>query len=53
MYAEDTSTSHASMEINELFNDIKGELALVPSWMRQNKLNLNAEKSEFILIGHR
>ena len=26
---------------------------LVSSWMRQNKLSLNAEKSEFMLIGHR
>ena len=52
MYADDTSISYASMEINELFNEIKGELDLLSSWMRQNKLSLNAEKSEFMLIGH-
>ena len=52
MYANDTSISYASMEINELFNDIKGELDLLSSWMRQNKPSLNAEKGEFILIGH-
>ena len=52
MYADDTSISYASNEINELFNEIKGELDLVSSWMRQNKLSLNAEKSEFMLIGH-
>ena len=52
MYADDTSISHASNEINEHFNEIKGELDLVSSWMRQNKLSLNAEKSEFMLIGH-
>ena len=39
MYADDTSISYASNEINELFNEIKGELDLVSSWMRQNKLN--------------
>ena len=44
MYADDTSISYASNEINELFNEIKGELDLVSSWMRQNKLSLNAEK---------
>ena len=52
MYADHTSISYASMEINELFNEIKGELDLVSSWMRQNKLSLNAEKSESMLIGH-
>ena len=52
MYVDDTSISYASNEINELFNEIKGELDLVSSWMRQNKLSLNAEKSEFMLIGH-
>ena len=50
---DDTSISYASMEINELFNEIKkGELDLVSSWMLQNKLSLNAGKSEFMLIGH-
>ena len=45
MYADDMSISYASNEINELFNEIKGELDLVSSWMRQNKLSLNAEKA--------
>ena len=52
MYADDTSISDASSEINEPFNEIKGELDLVSSWMRQNKLSLDAEKSEFMLIWH-
>ena len=52
MYADDMSISYASMDMNELFNDITDELDLVSSWMRQNKLSLNAEKSEFMLIGH-
>ena len=52
MYADDTSISYASNEINELFNEIKGKVDLVSSWLRQRKLSLNAEKSEFMLIGH-
>ena len=31
---------------------LMGKLDLVSSWMRQNKLSLNVEKSEFMLIGH-
>ena len=52
MYAGDVSISYASMEVNELFNDIKGELDLVSSWMKQHKLSLNADKNKFMLIGH-
>ena len=52
MYTDDTSISYASMDMNELFNDIMDELDLVSTWVRQNKLSLNAEKSEFMLIGH-
>ena len=52
MYADDASISYVSVEINELFKDTKDELDLVSFWMRKNKLCLNAEKSEFMLIGH-
>ena len=52
MYVDNARSSYATMEINEFFNVIKGELALVSSWMRQNKLILNAEKRKFMLIGH-
>ena len=45
MHANDTRNFNASIEINELFNDIKGELDLVSSWMRQYKLSLNGVKS--------
>ena len=45
MYADETSISYASNEINELFNEIKGELDLVSSWMRQNKLSLKLKKA--------
>ena len=52
MYVDDTSISYASMDMNEHVNDIKDEIDHVSSWMRQKKLSLIAEKSEFMLIGH-
>ena len=52
MYTDDPSISYASIDMNKLFNDINDELDLVSSWIRQSKLSLYNEKSEFTLIGH-
>ncbi len=53
MYADDTSVNIASENLNELLTDLRSELENVSTWMRINKLSLNANKSEYMVIGHK
>ena len=52
MYADDTHTTIASDDINELAQMMQEELQNISEWMRVNKLTVNPNKTEFIFIGH-
>ena len=52
MYADNTHTTIASDDINELAQMMKEELQNISEWMRVNKLSANSKKIEFMLIGH-
>ena len=53
MYADDTSATTVSENLNDLIADLKNELKNISNWLRVNKLSLNASKSEFIVVGQR
>ena len=53
MYADDTCVTIASENLNDLITDVKNELENISTWMRINKISLNASKSEFMVVGHR
>ena len=53
MYADDTCSSIASGNFTDLITDVKNELENISNWMRINKLNLNASKREFMVVGYR
>ena len=50
MYADDTSITCSSTDIASLKRYIEIQMANVAEWMRQNRLSLNANKSEFMVI---
>ena len=51
-YADDTHTTIASDDINELAQMMQEELQNISEWMRVNKLTVNPNKTEFMFIGH-
>ena len=53
MYADDTSITCSAKDIEELCNDLKTEGKNIAEWMRQNKLSLNTNKTEYMVIGHK
>ena len=53
MYADDTSVTCSAEDIDTLCDDLRTELTNISEWMRQNKLSLNANKSEFLIVGTR
>ena len=53
MYADDTSVTCSAKDIDTLCDDLRTELTNISKWMRQNKLSLNANKSEFLIVGHK
>ena len=53
MYADDTSVTCSAKDIDDLCNDLKGEIDNNAEWLLQNKLSLNTDKTEYIVIGHK
>ena len=51
MYADDTALYYASKDINELVKVINDDLINVTAWLNKNKLSLNVNKTEVILLG--
>jgi hypothetical protein len=51
LYADDTVLYIASKSISEIESKLNSDLRRVCSWMRENRLTLNAKKSKFMLIG--
>ena len=52
MYADDTSITCSFNDSASLQRNIEIEMANFAEWMRQNRLSLNAKKSEFMVIRH-
>ena len=52
LHADDTSITCSSPDSASLLRNIEIEMANVADWMRQNRLSLNANKSEFMVIRH-
>ena len=53
MYADDTTVTYSAEDIGALCDDLNEELANISVWMPSNKLTLNANKSEFLIVGHK
>ena len=51
MYADDTSVTCSAKDIYDLCNDLKAEIDNIAEWLRQNKLSLNTDKTEYMVIG--
>ena len=52
-YSDDISITCSAENFEELYNDLKTEGKNITMWMRQNKLRLNTNKTEYIIIGHK
>ena len=50
MFADDTTLSLASNNINELFTRMNEELGHISIWLKANKLSLNTDKTKYILF---
>ena len=51
MYADDTILYYASNDFSELENKVKEDLVNVKKWLDVNKLSLNINKTEYIVLG--
>ena len=53
MYEDDTGITCSAKDNEELCNDLKTGGKNIAEWMRQNKLSLNTNKTEYMVIGHK
>ena len=53
MYADDTSVICSAEGLTELCNDLKTEVSNIAEWLRLNKLSLNTDKTEYMVVGHK
>lgn len=53
MYADDTNLFFKSQDLNELEHSVNHYLVSLACWMNQNKLQLNAEKTKYIIFRSR
>ena len=53
MYADDTSVTCSAECIDELCNNLRVKVEHIAEWLRQSKLSLNTEKTEYMVIGHK
>ena len=52
MYADDTHTTIASNDVEELVRMTKKELLNINDWLRVNRISANPKKTEFMATGH-
>ena len=50
LFADDTNVFIESEQIESLYNDAENVLKYLDKWFRANKLNLNIEKTNFIIF---
>ena len=53
MYADNTSVTCSAEDLTELCNDLKTEVGNIAEWLRLNKLSLNTDKTEYMVVGHK
>ena len=53
MYADDTCVTCSAEDTDQLCNDLIAEAEHIAEWLRQDKLSLNTDKTEFIVVGHK
>ena len=53
MYADDTSVTGPAEDLTQLCNDLKTEVGNIAEWLRLNKLSLNTDKTEYMVVGHK
>ena len=53
MYADDTSITYASNDVEEIERCVNIDLDRIRIWLAANKLTLNTTKTEFLVIGSR
>ena len=53
MYADDTSISYSSKNIDELNETLNSDLDSLKQWLEGNKLSLNVIKTQAMVIGSR
>ena len=53
MYADDTSITYASNDVEEIGHCVNIDLDRIRIWLAADKLTLNTTKTEFLLIGSR
>ena len=53
MYADDTTITYASNDVEEIERCVNMDLDTIRIWFAANKLTLNTTKTEFLLIGSR
>ena len=51
MYADDTSITYASNDVEEIERCVNIDFDRIRTWLAANKLTLNTTKTEFLLIG--
>ena len=53
MYAGDTHINNAGSDLHPIQSSLSNDLEKLSKWLVSNRLDLNATKTEFILIGSR
>ncbi len=53
MYADDTSISHSTKDINDLNFALNSDLDRLKGWLQGNKLSLNVIKTQAMVVGSR
>ena len=53
MYADDTSVTCSAEDIDELCYHLRTEVDNIAEWLRQNKLSMNTDKTEYMVVGHK
>ena len=51
--ADDASVTCSAEDIDDLCNALKAEIDNVTEWLCQNKLSLNTDKIEYMVVGHK
>ncbi len=51
MYADDTAIYYSSNDVNDIVDKMNNDLVNVDKWLAKNKLSLNVDKTNFMLIG--
>ena len=51
MYADDTTISYSSNNIDVLNDNLNRDLKCLKRWLRGNKLSLNVVKTEVMVLG--